>query len=110
MSLPPEMMSVARHCVLVGAMKLNELGADWGKLNATTLDMGSVSHCLLAQLYGSYGKGKKALKLHSNERASHFGFWWYQAVGYEHAKEYYDLLTKLWRERVSEQQARLMPA
>ncbi len=83
------------HAVSAGVKLLLQDGIEI-PANLDKLNMGHVSKCILALLYGSYSKGKRALGITSNKEAAEYGFWYDPAFSTkpEMEKNYLELTIK----------------
>ena len=93
-----ELQSLARKHAAAGHKRLRQSQVVQRKIDSQTLNMGHVSQCVLAQLFGSYAKGKRALLLENNKDAAEYGFWWHPSLPCSDVKRYYEALTKAWCE------------
>ena len=77
--------------VAAGAKLLDTVHPGWrAKVDPDTLDMAWFAHCVLGQLYGTYGKGLSAIGYPNPEEH-----------GFYTTSRPYDALTKLWLEEIA---------
>ncbi len=93
------MEQYAKEAVRQGMELLQSHNAPLHVINLDALDTGHVSKCILACVYGSYGKGKHTLRIATNEAGATYGFWYPKRFN---PREYYTVLTAVWKEVLKE--------
>lgn len=91
-----ELRQLAHNCAEAGRDYLIRTQGTVPPVSLEKLHLGHVSLCILALQFGSYGKGKRVLGLHSNEQAATYGFWWHPDVQTKDVRQYYVFLTEAW--------------
>lgn len=88
-----------REEVSAGAAILDLLKPHWAELiDRKTLDTGSVFHCPLAQVYGSYGKGTTVLW--NNGRLTPYGLGFARAYASDETP--WSLYDRAWKDEIAE--------